>query len=209
MGVDTLHAAGSAALIPSRVGKHETDSVLGATSPDGSTLSGVAEAAALAAAAAAEEAKSVEITEDGFNKYHEMLYGPRRTAVLFVMLLVVGFALWGFFRWRSGQRRRASTRRKGKGRAKDHIRLEESDVEAVGGRGSRTSYRDRPSGGAGAAGAGAGAGLAASSEPLETTAVFDVGEEDEFEESELETSDDSDAEGDIGRGAKTNPWRET
>lgn len=122
MGVDTLHAAGHAAVIPSRIG-HETEAVLGATRPDGSALNPV-----VVDETPASPPKSV--TEDGFDKDHERLYGPRRTLVLFVLLVASGVALWAFFRWRGSKRRERLRRMKGKGRVspsplEEGIRLRE------------------------------------------------------------------------------------
>ncbi|KAL8283118.1 hypothetical protein RQP46_005896 [Phenoliferia psychrophenolica] len=112
MGVDTLHAAGHAAKVPSRLGK-ETEAVLGATQPDGSTLKG--NEAAAAAANGDKDTATKDVTLDGFDKDHELRYGPRRTAVLFLLLAVVGVGIWLFFRWRSGRRQDRFRRMKGKG----------------------------------------------------------------------------------------------
>lgn len=190
MQVDTLHAAGPAARVPSRIGK-ETEAVLGATHPNGTTIKAIEEAAQ-----AEELAKAAEkdVTDDGFDKDHELTYGPRRTAVLFLFLVLVGALVWGFFRWRSGRRREKYRRLKGKGKAKTRasraIRLEQNDESSAEvsseaearGRG----YRDRPP------------------VPIEaqTAPVFDVGEEDDFDE---ESDEDPDSQGDLGKPA-SNPW---
>jgi len=155
MGVDTLHAAGHAAVIPSRIG-HETEAVLGATRPDGSALNPAPEELEAAA-----PPKSV--TEDGFDKDHERLYGPRRTLVLFVLLFALGMAVWAFFRWRKEKRRARYRRMKGKGR--------EVRGAGAGGIGLEEGIRLRE-----------GYGRVEREEPAETVAVFDVGEEDDWEE---------------------------
>lgn len=179
MQVDTLHAAGHAALVPSRIGK-ETEAVLGATHPNGSTLPGVEEAAA------AEQSSQTALTDDGFNKDHELLYGPRRTMVLFLLLALVGGGIWFFIRWSRGRRRERYRKIKGKGRARTRIRLPEDRAAEEGTR-SR-SYPPPPP--------------PPPPESFETVAVFDVGVD--FEEEEEE----SDHEGDIGRGGRGNPWQE-
>mgnify|MGYP001559341699 FL=1 len=179
MEVDTLHAAGHAALVPSRIGK-ETEAVIGATHPNGSTLPGVEEAAA------AEQSSQAELSDDGFNKEHELLYGPRRTIVLFLLLALVGGGVWLFVRWSRGRRRERYRRLKGKGRARTRIRLSE-DRAAEGSR-RATSYPPPPP--------------PPPPESFETVAVFDVG--DDFDEEEEE----EDREGDIGRRGGGNPWQE-
>ncbi|KAI5477048.1 carboxypeptidase D [Pseudohyphozyma bogoriensis] len=152
MQVDTLHAAGAAAQVPSRIGK-ETEAVLGVTQPDGTTLETLTDAES--------DAEVKDITEDGFDKDHELIYGPRRTAALFVLLLAVMAAVWAFFRWRERRRRSRYRRMKGKGRRQSNVRMTSSEAEA--GRRERvvTPVPD---------------------EPLETTKVFDVGEDDEYED---------------------------
>ena len=155
MGVDTLHAAGHAAVIPSRIG-HETEAVLGATRPDGSAISPVVpdtDATTL----------KPSVTEDGFDKDHERLYGPRRTLVLFVLLAALGLAVWAFFRWRREKRRARYRRMKGKGR---------EEQEGGGGAGGlEEGIRLRE-----------GYGRVAGEERAETVPVFDVGEDDEWEQ---------------------------
>jgi len=186
MQVDTLHAAGPAARVPSRIGK-ETEAVLGATHPNGTTVKAIAEAAKAKELA---EAAEKDVTEDGFDKDHELTYGPRRTAVLFLFLIIVGVAVWTFFRWRSGRRREKYRKLKGKGRA---IRLEHgnesrADLSGAAREAGTRRYQDRPP--------------PAPVEPVETVPVFDVGEEDDYDE---DSDDDPESQGDLGKAA-SNPW---
>ncbi|KAK4704188.1 hypothetical protein P7C70_g2025, partial [Phenoliferia sp. Uapishka_3] len=179
MGVDTLHAAGPAAKVPSRLGQ-ETEAVLGATQPDGQTLKVNEDAAA---EANGDKLPLKDVTHDGFDKEHELMYGPRRTAVLFLFLTVFGVGIYLFFRWRSGRRKERYRKRKGKGRAGD-IRLGE---EVRSGRETRASRKEVPY---------------HAPEPLETAAVFDIGEEDEFEDEAEEESY-----GDLGSSPNWEPDR--
>ncbi|KAM0755570.1 alpha/beta-hydrolase [Meredithblackwellia eburnea MCA 4105] len=182
MQVDTLRAAGQAAKVPSQVG-NEANTVLGATHPDGSTLK---ENEAAAEAANGGKSPASDMSEDGFDKAHERIYGPRRTAFLFFLLILLGFVVWGFLRWRTNRRRERYRKVKGKGR-EGGIRLD-SDIRAAEearGMGVTLPHQEE--------------------EPLETTAVFDVGEEDEFEDADdLENSEEIEAHGDLGRSE--NPW---
>lgn len=185
MQVDTLHAAGPAARVPSRIGK-ETEAVLGATHPNGTTLQAVDEAAKAKELAQAAEK---DVTEDGFDKDHELTYGPRRSAVLFLFLVIVVLAVWAFFRWRSGRRREKYRKLKGKGRA---IRLEHgngsrADLSEAAREAGARKYQDRPP---------------APPEPVETVPVFDVGDEDDYDD---ESEDDPESQGDLGKAA-SNPW---
>lgn len=188
MGVDTLHAAGHAAKVPSRIGK-ETEAVLGATQPDGSTLKENEAAAAAALAAGKTPSGGKDVTQDGFDRDHERIYGPRRTAVLFFLLALAGVGVWGFFRWRAGRRKERYRRKKGKGRA-GGIRLSPNSRALEEGR-PEVAYQEP--------------------ESLETTPVFDVGEDDDFEEERYREEDGEEEEeeeepGDLGRTA--NPWQE-
>ncbi|KAM0793260.1 hypothetical protein ACM66B_000722 [Microbotryomycetes sp. NB124-2] len=224
MQVDTLHAAGSAARIPSRIGK-ETEAVLGATHPNGTTIKEVEEAARLE-----QELKNQgssgsgnggggvsggldDLTEDGYDKDHELIYGPRRTAVLFLLIVTIVLVLWGVLKWRSVKRRERYRKLKGKGRA---IRLEEQSDESGlnlvesqrkgdsrrASRGSTKSRRDddhrtgnpnsAPSRGSSASGHD------------QAQAIFDVGEDDSKSDS-ADEEDDPESFGDLGRG-KNNPW---
>jgi hypothetical protein len=100
--------------VPSRIGS-ETEAVLGATHPNGTTIKEIEEAARLEAELAAHGGVDGQglggsgggsgggartVTEDGFDKEHEARYGPRRTAVLFLSICGVAFALWALLRWR-------------------------------------------------------------------------------------------------------------
>lgn len=205
MQVDTLNAAGAAAKIPSRIGK-EQEAILGSVHPNGTTLSSAELAAAAAAAEADPSSSEKDVTEDGYDVEHERYYGPRRTAALvFLLLLVVG-AIWAILRWRTRRRQERYRRLKGKGRS---MRLDErggSSASAGGGRGSDSegrwsgAYRDR------------------GTDPIpyeapETVAVFDVGaesdeeEEDSEGENSFEKGDDEERWGDMGRSEAADRWR--
>lgn len=120
MQVDTLHAAGSSALVPSRIG-NETEAVLAPMHLNGTTL-----VSPLSPAEIEEE----NVTIDGFDRDHELQYGPRRTVVLFVMIAFIAVTIWGFVRWSRERRRKLAYKRmKGKGRS---------------GKGNRTLVYDAP-----------------------------------------------------------------
>ncbi|GAA5834413.1 hypothetical protein JCM9279_004309 [Rhodotorula babjevae] len=222
MQVDTLHSAGSAARIPSRIGS-EPATILGATHPNGSTLAGALDALSPGSSSSSSSSADLDadgdpassssggdkdaLAHDGFNIEHERTYGPRRTAALVVLLVLVGGLVWGVVHWRKARRRERYRRQKGKGRA---IRLEErggadgrgdeededeEDVEE-GGRGR--GYRD-----------GARRGERRG-EDAETVAVFDVGEDEEsdrddddeaerVDKAQRRRRDDPEAWGDLGR----------
>lgn len=176
---------------------------MGATHPDGSTLPGLEEAAAAELAAQKEAA----LASDGFDKNHELLFGPRRTVLLVLLLVVLGIAVWAFVRWSAKRRRERYRRLKGKGRRRGlkgkGIRLEQRERDEREERSSR-EYSDFESRGSRRVGA-----IPA---PLETAQVFDVGEDDDtfgdegFEHLERDTEEDAlDEEGDLGRAE--NPWR--
>lgn len=207
MQVDTLHAAGHSAQIPSRIGSANS-SVLSATQPDGSALLPTIEQQETADSVL-EAAKLETLTTDGFDKEHELQYGPRRTLLLFLALILVGFGWWSLCRWRGSRRKERYRTLKGKGRAvpssrskkgknRNGIRLED-DVEE----GSRQSY-DEP--------------VRTKDSPRKKSVVFDLGDEvekgsvtgpgaiftvEEEDEGE-ETGEDSD-QGDMGRSE--NPWK--
>ncbi|BGP44767.1 Cell death protease [Rhodotorula kratochvilovae] len=191
MQVDTLHSAGNAARIPSSIGKEEA-TVIGATHPNGTTLQGIAE---LASDEVDEGPK--EVSEEGYDIEHERFYGPRRTAALVILLVLLAAAIWAILHWRQGRRRERYRRLKGKGRA---IALDERAAPSASGRRSGSqSYRDRQ----------------AAPEPVptempETVAVFDVGEEDESDEEDEERKryrEDPEAWGDLGRVSESeHPW---
>jgi carboxypeptidase D len=189
MQVDTLNAAGSAAKIPSRIGKQQ-EAVLGAVHPNGTTLGGD-----FAVGDVDPTSPDKDVTEDGFDVEHERYYGPRRTAALVFLLLLVVAALWFLLRWRTRRRQERYRRLKGKGRA---VRLEErSSSTAAQGRGSESegrrsgAYRDR------------GTDPIPYEEP-ETVAVFDVGAESDEEEGEEDSFEkDEESWGDIGRTSES------
>lgn len=186
MQVDTLHAAGPAARVPSRIGS-ETEAVLGATHPNGTTIKEVEEAVKLEAEAA--KLAENDVTDDGFDKSHELQYGPRRTAVLFAVIVFIAVVLWALLRWRGGRRRERYRRLKGKGKA---IRLEENaprDASLLPT--SRAEVRSaRPS-------------SAPKQQPVQAAEIFDVGEEEE----EDDNSNDPDLGGDLGKVQREqNPW---
>lgn len=176
MEVDTLHAAGHSAKVPSRIGA-EVEAVIGATLPNGTTLPSLSSPNVTSNLPSSSRIEDI----DGFDREHEAFYGPRRTALVVILLLgVVGF-FYGFLRWRRGMRgvqygkvgKRSVARKgsKGKGRG---IRLEESEAREVELR--RAEEMEREERGA---------------------PIFDLGEE------EGESSEDD---GDIGHSK--NPWQE-
>ncbi|GJN91580.1 hypothetical protein Rhopal_004603-T1 [Rhodotorula paludigena] len=211
MQVDTLHSAGSAARIPSRIGD-EAATVLGATHPNGSTLAGAAELAAggsdSALSTGDEAGEDKELTDEGYDVEHERYYGPRRTAALVVLLVLLAAAVWAILHWRRGKRRERYRRLKGKGRA---IALEEDQAgdEARPRRGRRSGRKSH---------SGTAAREPRPTEPQETVAVFDVGEDDDDEEPDRRDhsgarsssrGEDTEAWGDLGRAAdEGNPWKE-
>ncbi|BGO96609.1 Cell death protease [Rhodotorula toruloides] len=200
MQVDTLHSAGSAAKIPSRIGS-SPEAVLAPTHPNGTalvppsvldtTLDGV-EA----------DGSAEKVIEDGYDVEHERQFGPRRTAALVVFLLLIVGALWGIVHWRKAARRERYRKSKGKGRAS--VPLDERRQQRESKRGHRRDegayHDDRPE--------------PTPDEAPETVAVFDIGEEDEYDEEErrvgrrYEDDEDEDGKGDLGKAAEdANPWR--
>lgn len=199
--VDTMHSAGAAAQIPSRIGP-EVETVLGATHPNGTSLVDLLNLAS----GGAENENGAE--SDGFGGgivigtvgddiEHERKYGPRKTAALVGLLVLLGAAVWAVLRFRKRQRRERYRRIKGKGRATRHLD-EETDLSEPE---SRLRSRD----------------------PIPSIAVFDVGEykeqEDRSEDEEERfghdrrgvrfSEDQADRAGDIGRAADdANPFRE-
>ncbi|TNY19757.1 Alpha/Beta hydrolase protein [Rhodotorula diobovata] len=105
MQVDTLHSAGSAARIPSRVGAQPA-TVLGATHPNGSTLVDSSGDVLLSSPDAAlllpgggegdtppeQQGRQKELSDEGYDIAHERFYGPRRTAALVVLLVLLAGA---------------------------------------------------------------------------------------------------------------------
>ncbi|GAA5876309.1 hypothetical protein JCM3774_003719 [Rhodotorula dairenensis] len=124
--VDTMHSAGSAARIPSRIGS-EVETVLGATHPNGTSLSDLLRLASPGSSdqddpgsgSAAAGGGGIVIGGGAVDDIeHERKYGPRKTAALVVLLLLLGGALWAILHWRRSRWRRERYRRlKGKGRA--------------------------------------------------------------------------------------------
>ncbi|KAK4054916.1 Cell death protease [Microbotryomycetes sp. JL201] len=205
MQVDTLHAAGSAARIPSRIGK-ETEAVLGATHPNGTTIKEVEEAARLEQETKQGLTEADLLTEDGYDKDHELTYGPRRTAVLFLLIVMIVLILWGVLKWRSVKRREKYRKMKGKGKA---IRLEHSDESAVNlvrtTKSSRQSLRDHHGRQDESDGGQRGDRSPSTRFKLDRNEqgqpISDVGEESD----KSNDSDDPESFGDLGRG-KNNPW---
>lgn len=185
MQVDTLNAAGVSALIPSRIGVAELEVILGATKPDGSaldsTLKEVADAAVI----------EKEISEDGFDKDHELMYGPRRTFLLFLFLLLGVFCFWMFCQWKRSKRRSRFRGRKGKGKSKGKkrgaaVQLDSTQYQASYTEDSNPFQDD-----------------SLKDNNFEGENVFDLGEEEEGEEEEEDEKQNlfeaGDLEGDIGR----------
>ncbi|GAA5926332.1 hypothetical protein JCM3775_000987 [Rhodotorula graminis] len=215
MQVDTLHSAGSAARIPSRVGS-EAATILGATHPNGSTLAGALDALSPGSSSSSSsldldadlDGSSSPLSGDkdalahgGFDIEHERTYGPRRTAALVVLLALVGGLVWGVVHWRKARRRERYRRAKGKGRA---IRLEERGAGRRGDGEEDEGEEDDGEGGyRDAAGRSGRRG-----EDAEAVAVFDVGEDDESDDEDgrddadkvqRRRRDDPEAWGDLGR----------
>ena len=111
IGIDPLVAAGDPSRVPSRIGQQAAgkEAVIGKVAPDGGTLPGVIEQQEKEAAAAASSAAAAvdNFEEDGqpIDKQRELLYGPRRTAVLVCIVSAAILALYGLLRWRARQRR--------------------------------------------------------------------------------------------------------
>ncbi|TKA55376.1 hypothetical protein B0A53_02300 [Rhodotorula sp. CCFEE 5036] len=169
--VDTMHSAGSAAVIPSRIGS-EIETVLGATHPNGTSLSDLLKLAS--GGLTDPDELGTGSTEGGGGGgivigggggddiEHERKYGPRKTAALVVLLLLLGGAVWAILHWRRHRRRERYRRLKGKGRAgpRSHRRREEEEEDEE--EEEQVGLRTRRA--------------AAASEPIPTIAVFDVGE---------------------------------
>lgn len=206
MQVDTLHAAGHSAQIPSGIGSANS-SVLAATQPDGSALLPTIEQQETADLVL-EAAKLGTLTTDGFDKEHELQYGPRRTLLLFLALILVGFGWWSLCRWRGSRRKERYRTLKGKGRATPSVRSKrgknrngirlEDDLED----GARGSYKEPPRSKEKESSRKKSIvfDLGDEVEKGSAGAIFTVEEEDEGEES----GDDSD-QGDMGRS--DNPWK--
>lgn len=119
-GIDTLMAAGPSAQVPSRLGPFNgTEVVLGKLTPQG---------AALVDSEPGDEGTSVHQSdgqeeEEEHDKEREARYGPRRFAVLALLVLLAGVMMAVGLRWMSKQRRQRQIHRarsrKGKGRASE------------------------------------------------------------------------------------------
>lgn len=111
IGIDPLLAAGDASRVPSRIGQASAakEAVIGKVAPDGGTLTGVIEQhekeAAAAASSAAAAVDNYEEAGQPIDKERELLYGPRRTAVLVCIVFAAIVAVYALLRWRAAQRR--------------------------------------------------------------------------------------------------------
>ena len=111
MGIETLTAAGDASRIASRLGSatNNGEAVIGKIAPDGGTLPAVIsqqeEAAAAAASSAAAAVDLADTLGQPVDKERELLYGPRRSAVLVLIIVTVILTLYALLRWRARQRR--------------------------------------------------------------------------------------------------------
>lgn len=103
-GIDTLKAAGAGSSVPSTIGDGNGN-VLGKISPEGETLDSV-KSELDKQAAAIDKAASDAVDKAGsegqpIDKERELIYGPRRSAVLFLIILTVSIAVYGLLRWRA------------------------------------------------------------------------------------------------------------
>lgn len=103
-GIDTLKAAGAGSNVPSTIGDGHGN-VLGKISPEGETLDSV-KSELDKQAAAIDKAASDAVDKAGaegqpIDKERELIYGPRRSAVLFIIILTVSIAVYGLLRWRA------------------------------------------------------------------------------------------------------------
>lgn len=106
-GIDTLNAAGAGSKVPSTVG-NGNGNVLGKISPEGETLESVKDELEKQAAAV-DKAASDAVDKAGaegqpVDKDRELVYGPRRSAVLFLIVLTVALSIYGLLRWRIRRR---------------------------------------------------------------------------------------------------------
>lgn len=104
-----MNAAGAGSKIPSTIGQGN-GGVLGKISPDGDTLDSV-KSELEKEAAKIDKALSDAVDKAGeegqpVDKERELLYGPRRSAVLFLIVLTVSLAIYGLLRWRARLRHR-------------------------------------------------------------------------------------------------------
>lgn len=199
--VDTMHSAGSAARIPSRIGS-QTETVLGATHPNGTSLYdllnlGSGDGADTGSEGVEGAGGGIVIGTEGDDIEHERKYGPRKTAALVGLLVLLGVGIWVTLLVRRRRRRQRYQRLKGKGRATSRrhaeVEYDESDTLEAAGPSRRRS--------------------------IPSIAVFDVGEyEEDADDSRHSYSrrfsdevgeDDPERAGDIGRAADgANPFRE-
>ena len=209
MAVDTLGSAGPSAQVPSRVGPSEIDTILGSTHPNGSSLATPADSLSSELdETGSGSGKGVEvdavtgerILEGGFDINHERYYGPRRTAALVVLLVVLGGLAWVGLRWRRQKRlnswsKRSRSRAQGggwKGKAARAsaagIRLEDRDrgYSRAGTTDDEDEARQQDR---------------SNQETSETVTVFDVGDDDDYDDAQEDEEDDEDAWGDLGRQA--------
>lgn len=103
-GIDTLKAAGAGSNVPSTVG-NDSGNVLGKISPEGDTLDSVRleldKQAAAVDKAASDAVDKAGVEGQPIDKERELVYGPRRSAVLFLIVLTVSIAVYGLLRWRA------------------------------------------------------------------------------------------------------------
>lgn len=105
LAVDTLFAAGTAAVTPSTIGS-ETSSILAPTHPNGTTLlsSTLPANGSLPGTPSSSTASIQQGFAAGLDPLHEAYYGPRRSAGLAALLILGAAAIYGFFKWRSARR---------------------------------------------------------------------------------------------------------
>ncbi|GAA6058715.1 hypothetical protein JCM10212_003403 [Sporobolomyces blumeae] len=152
--------------------------------------------------------------EDGFDINHERYYGPRRTAALVSVLVIVGVVAWFGLKWR--RRRRLERFRGGQSRGTRGFRGKGTPRGARGGRVrlgdrddddeergyamARTTNEDdddedddrgRRSDPRSGTGSGSNEKRIEPREAVETVAVFDVGEDDDDDDDDSDGSDRS------------------
>lgn len=98
MGVDRLQAAGSAAIIPSRLGNVEPGKVVHKVTPGHSAV-------AVDDAEGPNTATNATAQAQQEHKDREKYYGPRRSGVLAVSVLAAVCSIFLVFRWLSRRRR--------------------------------------------------------------------------------------------------------
>lgn len=208
LAVDTLFAAGESASVPSNIGE-ETASVLSPVAKNGSTLASSAKNTSSVENLSSSASETLDRLS-GLDRSHESYYGPRRSAGLFILLMMIGLLVWSFAKWRASRRVRKGRSRYGRlgkanGRSKRRNRkgVGHGDIRLSGGELERRSQtgelkrnlsivrevdeEDEPS-------------IQEKTEHLygEGQPLFELGEEEE----DLLTESD----GDIG-STTTNPWK--